>query len=308
MRTSTRRTLAAAVLSTVALSVTGLGQQALATYPGANGKIAFTDNRKHIAEVWTMTKTGTNKLQITYPPRENYRPNWTADGTKMVFITIPPNGVQQVFMMNFRGKARQQVTTGTRYWDWPNISPDGTKIVASGFTDGTYHLYTMNTAGGHQREITKPTTSDDIDASFNHDGTKIVFERDFANGDRGIFRMNPDGTHVKRLSATNERATSPSYAPDSMKIVYSHIIGNRGTARVWVMNNDGTGRMALTDNPVGTYYTNPVWAPDGLKIAFLRLQDSTHPSDVYTMNADGSHHERLTDGQFVIVDLDWGVA
>ena len=63
---------------------------------------------------------------------------------------------------------------------------------------------------------------------------------------------------------------------------------------IFVMNDDGSRRRSLTQNP--TMFDNyPRWSPDGTKIAFTRYMDKTDTSaELFLMNADGTDLQRLT--------------
>ena len=63
---------------------------------------------------------------------------------------------------------------------------------------------------------------------------------------------------------------------------------------IFVMNDDGSRRRRLTQNP--TMFDNyPRWSPDGTKIAFTRYMDKTDTSaELFLMNADGTDLQRLT--------------
>jgi Tol biopolymer transport system component len=56
------------------------------------------------------------------------------------------------------------------------------------------------------------------------------------------------------------------------------------------MNNDGTDKLQLTNDPSSTRY--PSWSPDGTRIAFVSQRDGNN--EVYVMDADGSNQIRLT--------------
>ena len=131
-----------AVLTLLTLSVTVavllIGSNADATYPGDtgdNGKIAFTSSNKPKPQIWVMNKTGSNKTQLTGPPRSNYEPSFEWNGDRMVFTSILPNEVAQIFAMNTNGTLRTQITTGNRNWDHASMNAAGTKIVASGYVN-----------------------------------------------------------------------------------------------------------------------------------------------------------------------------
>ena len=63
---------------------------------------------------------------------------------------------------------------------------------------------------------------------------------------------------------------------------------NGGTAAIYVVNPDGTGRTALT--PAGEDDRRPLWSPDRSKIAFMR-----NNVEIWVMSSDGGNRVKLTD-------------
>lgn len=302
-----RTLLGTGIAAVTALTLLTAGGPAIATYPGPDGHIAFTNGKGSSLQIWTMTANGTNKTQITSPPRDNFSPSFNHTGERMVFNTIPPKGVTQIYEMHHNGNLRTQVTTGNRSFFHPAINHDGTRIIAAGeLKNGNVNLFLMHADGTHIERFSTMEKSNDVDPSFSPDGSKVIWERDRPNGDTDILVKPTLGGQTVKLDAGNQRAGSPSFSPDGNHVVFSHAIGNKGTANIKRMNADGTGQQALTNVATGTYLTNPVWSPNGTYIAYMRLKDSNQPSDIYKMHAaDGSNKERLTDGQFLVFDLDW---
>ena len=67
--------------------------------------------------------------------------------------------------------------------------------------------------------------------------------------------------------------------------------GNRtGDNEIYVMNEDGSGQVDLTNNPADD--THPLWSPDHTRIAFRSDRDGNQ--EIYVMNADGSDPLNLT--------------
>ena len=91
---------------------------------------------------------------------------------------------------------------------------------------------------------------------------------------------------------TGSEATTVGELVDG-RIAYTSYID--GGAEIYVMNADGSGRRALTDNDADE--AAPVWAPDGSKIAFTRSRVNAGPSDseIYEVSADGSGERKLTE-------------
>ena len=77
---------------TVLISMTAAltaAPQASATYPGANGRIAFTANLNGKSwQLFTMEPNGTDLRQLTHIPGSadvSLAPDWSPDGTQIVF-------------------------------------------------------------------------------------------------------------------------------------------------------------------------------------------------------------------------------
>lgn len=64
-----------------------------------------------------------------------------------------------------------------------------------------------------------------------------------------------------------------------------------GYQQIFVMNADGSGLAALTDNEFGDF--DPAWSPDGTKIAFTSNREAKN--DIWVMNADGTSQTKLFD-------------
>src|ERR1700752_3279989 len=63
-----------------------------------------------------------------------------------------------------------------------------------------------------------------------------------------------------------------------------------GNSEVYIMNNDGSGQMNLTNNLAEDI--DPTFSPDGTRIAFASARDGNN--EIYIMNADGTNQTRLT--------------
>jgi Tol biopolymer transport system component len=105
-----------------------------------------------------------------------------------------------------------------------------------------------------------------------------------------IFLVRSDGTGLTRLTDGPVVEEHPSWSPDGQRIVYEVSDGNDDTCRLWVMNADGSGKVALP----GVIAAAPHWSPDGARIVYSR------DDGVYVMNADGS-------GQRCVVGQGWPI-
>ena len=82
-------------------------------------------------------------------------------------------------------------------------------------------------------------------------------------------------------------STDPSFSPDGSKILFA--ANHDGDLEIYVVNADGTGMEALTDNDKQDFF--PSWSPDGSMIVFSSDRDGA--IELYLMDADGGNQRRL---------------
>jgi Tol biopolymer transport system component len=82
----------------------------------------------------------------------------------------------------------------------------------------------------------------------------------------------------------------PSWSPDGTRIVYTSR-RNNPNAEIYIMNEDGSNKTRLTDNPA--FDRCAFWSPDGNRIVFVSNRDGNQ--EIYMMDTDGSNQARLTE-------------
>lgn len=167
-------------------------------------------------------------------------------------------------------------------------------------------LFTVRPDGGGTHQLTRFRDSDSVHAAWSPDGSRIAFQRDFANH-AGIYTMKLDGTELKSLTPHGLQGM-PSYSPDGKKIVFARVLAH-GEA-LEIMNSDGSGLRKVTHNePAGNPRCrcdgSPVFSPDGKRIAFVGNVTDLKTA-AFTVNADGTGLKQLTRWRLgVSAKLDW---
>src|SRR5713226_4282001 len=83
---------------------------ALATYPGKNGKIAFSTDFGPDPQIFTVNPDGSGQTQITSDADGHAtNPDWSPDGSKIVFQG-DATGAWEIYVMNPDGSDREQLT------------------------------------------------------------------------------------------------------------------------------------------------------------------------------------------------------
>ncbi len=113
----------------------------------ANGpKSVFYKSYRGEANLYTMNANGTGVKQITDYTGQEYSPDWSPSGDRIVFHRSTRNTGARVFTIKPDGTDRRLVIQDGKDPVW---SPDGRKIA---FTrDG--HAYKVNPDGTNEREV-----------------------------------------------------------------------------------------------------------------------------------------------------------
>jgi TolB protein len=274
-----------------------------ATFPGANGKIAFV--RGH--DIWSMNPDGTDQVNLTNSP-VNFQssPAWSPDGTKIVFTSYTPQYSTSLWTMRADGSNPTKISDNSFGPSW---SPDGTQIsfgYGGPFYDG---VGKMNADGTGRTNFF--SDYEDLEAviktDWSPDGSLVAYDGIWVDptcGPNGydVSTKNPNGPGGSRsLTATPgpcggcRDELSPSWSPDAQRIAFTSAPLNSDGCQtptspysIWTIKPDATGRQQLT-NP-STDQGSPAWSPDGQKIAFGQ------GARIEVMNADGTAITDITDG------------
>jgi TolB protein len=252
---------------------------------GSKGRIVYDGqpDDKTPYEIYAVNVTTRHVSNLSdNPDWDDYYPDVSPDGKRIVFASNREGGLNDIYIMNSNG-SHQSVLTDNGASLAPVWSPDGKKIAFLSGGSGSWDIYTMSADGSNKIRLTNqanntyPLRPNDFTFAWSPDGTQIVF----APNDGSIRVIKIDGSGVTTLS--NEHDLYPVWSPDGKKIAFSS--DRTGDWGIYLINADGSGTVSLIP-PVGAFY--PIWSPDGKKLAFQSHQD------IYVVNADGSALTNLT--------------
>ena len=103
-----------------------------------------------------------------------------------------------------------------------------------------------------------------------------------------IYRMEADGSDLRRLTHHRSKDCHPAPSTDGRQIAFSS--ERVGWWKVWSMEADGKNVRRLTDGSAAEYY--PSWSPDGSRIAFASGRGGS--TQIWVMKPDGSDRIQLT--------------
>ena len=127
-------------------------------------KIAFTshpvtDNHMNStkAEIYVINPDGTGRQRLTFNTEEERAPNWSPDGTLILFMCRRNGPDFEICVMNADGTQQTQLTSNELFEGTPTWSPDGQQIVFNRtLPDQGAQLFVMNANGTGVTQLTTP--------------------------------------------------------------------------------------------------------------------------------------------------------
>jgi TolB protein len=194
----------------------------------------------------------------------NADPSFTADGKRMVYISVV-NSREQLFARNLDGSDPVQLTHDDADHEDPAWSPDGKSVAYVLLKGDTERIYIMNANGSDPRPLTAAGVRT-IHPSWSPDGRSVAYCTDddlkppYKNPAQ-IYSIDVARGKITQLIAGGVN-TYPVWSPDGRQIAYVAKRAKQWTGedplQIWVMNADGSGRHPIT-RTFGWSITS--WAP-----------------------------------------------
>lgn len=280
-----------AILATVTLGVLLSCPVALATFPGENGKIAFSRD----GDIWIMDPDGSNQEQLTSGPAADSDPKWAPDGSAIAFGRVN-DGHNRVLIYDLVGGLHRLGDLKAGFATW---APSGLRllVVSVGSNFDPPPLAVVSLDGSIVWTI--PGTGYMYDPDWAPRGDRIaVTQGDVATE---ILTIEPDGTNQQVVSPVpqdldifNEHA---SWSPDAGQIAFEHNPESHCTeispgqfecknnAQIYTVEADGNGPTELTAYDPNRTDEDPGWSPTA-----RRLPSRATTSAVPLRESDDSTH------------------
>ncbi|WP_235905513.1 TolB family protein [Tautonia marina] len=113
-----------------------------------------------------------------------------------------------------------------------------------------------------------------------------------------IFRAEPDGSNLVRLTDAPGYDAEGSYSPDGSQIVFTSF--RDGDADIYVMDADGSNVRQITDAP--GYDGGPFFSPCGKYLIYRSDRAENDLLQLFINTVDGQNERQLTDNEHV----NWG--
>jgi Tol biopolymer transport system component len=313
-----------------------------ATYRGENGLIAIGGDLGDGSEIYTVRPDGTELTRLTTVAGAAFDPDWSPDGTKIVF-DVNPSGADfptRIYLMNADGSNVVNLTPkrviaehGGAYN--PSFTPDGKRIV---FVQQRCHnevechrtIWSMNLQGGDRRRVLRhfslfqPGNYDLHMPRVSPDGRTILFvvvdeSGIVVNGVEGnrkaLYSVRMNGAHMRQIVPFRFDVCTcgGDWAPNGRRIVSSDQIGPTPVpgkpSNLFTVRPDRTGLRYLTDYRASSPDVNlgaGTYSPNGRWIVFKHSDNVNGRYVMWLVHPDGSGLKRIRRFKFSFTTRDWG--
>lgn len=256
---------------------------AQATFPGDNGRIAYTWSvggasfddppQPRLVGVVSVRRDGRDRRLVA---RRGFRPRYSPDGRRIAFLRS-----QRLWIARADGSSARRVSP--RDWqvssyDW---SPRGTRLafVRDLIGRGASVMYTVTPDGSGLRRLLKPTQSLSLaPGAWSPDGKGIVYEQHSA---RSLVRVIRAG----RITTLVRPASRPTWSRRGL-IAYETFVPGEQRNQVCLRRLEAPAPLRCFDFAEATT-SDPTWSPDGHRL-MLMYTPRVGPAEIWTMRPDGT--------------------
>ena len=187
--------------------------------------------------------------------------------SKVAYTSSDKAGIKQIYVIDYDGENKRQITSG----DYNNIEPcwfpDCTKIAYTSYKNGYPGIFTCNLKN-HKKEalICYPGVNAASAVSNDSKHIALILSKD---GNPELYKVSLPDLLLKRLTASRAVESAPTWSPDNQKIAF--VSDRSGTPQIYITYLADNKTIRLTFE--GTYNTDPCWSPVSNKIAYASVKN-----------------------------------
>ena len=223
-------------------------------------------------------------LLPTATPTDEPTPTPGVPTGRIVFDVATGNILPEIYIMNADGSNPTRLTFNDYQDDEADLSPDGRFIAYESRGSGQWMIMVMGSDGSNPITLVPGRLPD-----WSPNGRYIAYETVEAPQRIGIYDVQSGSTRL--LTSTNQNSRSPSWSPDSQKLVIMADTSN-GWQLAIVDASSGAQQFITSEQGSKRF---PAWSPTGDLIAFNTVAaDNSNPDHIWVIDTSGDNLRQLT--------------
>ncbi len=285
---------------------TPTGEAAAGPTPTGGGQyIAFASSRSGSVQIWLNEVGATsdeNATQLTDVPGGACQPNWSPDGSQLVFISPCDRNREEyadslIYIINADGTGQRQLPSRAGDRD-PVFSPDGSRVAfTSSRENGRPQIYAVDLASNEVTNLSNLTSRAE-QPTWSPDGRYIIF---ILNSNQLWYKDLESGA-IGKVSQSDDRDNGlPVWSPTGDRILFLQQSVNSASPPYFQVifwdsapspTGNGLPEIKFTTQVVMAM-RDPANSPDGQWVAYSSNPDGVN-HDIYYVNNGGAQLTRVT--------------
>lgn len=206
--------------------------------------------------------------------------------TKLAFVG-DATGSKEVYVMDYDGEGRWQVTKDKGLCLLPRWSPDGRRLAYATWRHGNPDIYAIDLVERKPRPL---VTSQGLNlpGGFSPDGRRLLYTASRQRSPN-LFLKDLETGEVRQVSFHTSVDSSAAFAPDGREAAF--VSDRTGNPQIHVLELETGRTRKLTDL---NWSDSPAWQPTGEWIAFSGRPGLKDRMDVYLVDPTGTRLKQLT--------------
>ena len=241
-------------------ALVGLGRKWKLKPMFADTKVAFVSRYTGHPEIYVTNLARSKTMRLTNYRSTSIGPRWSADGSRVFFISSFRSNWPEIFSTNGMGEAAKVITNVRGALGAASSGPDG-RIAFASSNKGTMDIFVAGPQGQAPVRVIKAPSMEwvNTDPSWSPDGTRFALTAG-PTGRPGIYLASSAGGALRAVSTGHSYSTEPRWNPVvPNQLVFTY---QEGRLRLGVIDI-AAGTVTSIDTPSPSPLAHASWCADG---------------------------------------------